>query len=197
MLLRAALHEAGVPVGAGVLDYGTGSGALAIAAARLGAGSVTAVDASWPAILTARVNARRSGVRMRTRHGDSPWSGGPGPYDVVLSNPPYLPCAADEVRLRSRRWDAGVDGRAVLDRLCVATRELLRAGGFALFVQSELTGISKTVELLRDTGLKAAVVRRRRVGLGPVLRARLASAVSDEELVVIRADKPLSRPHRP
>ena len=48
-----------------VLDYGCGSGILAIAAARLGAGSVAGVDIDPLAVEAARSNAERNGVKER------------------------------------------------------------------------------------------------------------------------------------
>lgn len=50
--------------GARVIDYGTGSGILALAAARLGAGRVVAVDSDPQALAAARANARRNGVDL-------------------------------------------------------------------------------------------------------------------------------------
>lgn len=66
-----------------VLDYGCGSGILAIAAAKLGARSVDAVDVDAQAVQTARDNAVRNGVQMRA-FGPDELPG--GTYDLVLSN---------------------------------------------------------------------------------------------------------------
>lgn len=60
--LSAAALERGVRPGADVLDVGTGSGILAIVAARLGAGSVRALDVDADVIAVARENAIRAGV---------------------------------------------------------------------------------------------------------------------------------------
>jgi release factor glutamine methyltransferase len=65
-------------------------------------------------------------------------------------------------------------------------------------VQSGFAGVPQTLDLLRDNGLKAAIVARQSIPFGPVLRQRaayLAHCGADvsggrEELVVIRADKP-------
>src|ERR671933_1581281 len=86
--LRAQLRP-----GATVLDLCTGSGALAVTAARAGAGAVTAVDVSRRSVLTVRLNARLNGVRVRALGGDlfAPVRG--ERFDVIVSNPPYLPSA--------------------------------------------------------------------------------------------------------
>lgn len=73
-----------------VLDLGTGSGILAIAAARAGARHVIASDFDPWAVRTAAENARRNGVsnRMRTLRANGPASrlSVYGPYDLVLAN---------------------------------------------------------------------------------------------------------------
>ncbi|WP_201258978.1 HemK2/MTQ2 family protein methyltransferase [Streptomyces ambofaciens] len=200
-LLTGALSDESLPPAASVLDVGTGTGALAVAAARRGA-RVTAVDVSWRAVCAARVNAARSGVRIRVRHGNlfTPVRG--ETFDLVLANPPYVPAPAGGRRPRgaARAWDAGHDGRMVLDRICREAPALLRPGGVLLLVQSALSDPERTVGHLREAGLKAAVTRRRRIAFGPVVRGRerwlrqrglLSLAENEEELVVVRAEQPV------
>ncbi|MGH2881672.1 MAG: peptide chain release factor N(5)-glutamine methyltransferase, partial [Solirubrobacteraceae bacterium] len=77
-----------------VLDVGTGSGAMAVALARrLPAAHLAAIDLSAPALAIARENAARNGVadRIRFLEGDllAPVRG--ERFDLVVSNPPYVP----------------------------------------------------------------------------------------------------------
>jgi ribosomal protein L11 methyltransferase len=64
--------EANVRGGEEVLDYGCGSGVLAIAAMKLGAGAATGVDIDPAAVAQARENARANGVSVRLVAADTP-----------------------------------------------------------------------------------------------------------------------------
>ncbi|MEV7004512.1 HemK2/MTQ2 family protein methyltransferase [Streptomyces sp. NPDC093982] len=197
-LLIGALRDEPLPHGASVLDVGTGSGALAIEAARRGT-HVTAVDLSWRAVCTARVNARLAGLPVRTRRGNlfAPVRG--QSFDLIMANPPYVP-APDTGRPphgAARSWDAGCDGRLILDRICGEAPDLLRPGGVLLVVHSTLSCPDRTLAHLRGAGLKASVTRRRTIPYGPVLRSRehwlrtrglLPAPEQTEELVVVRAE---------
>ncbi|KAF4406341.1 MULTISPECIES: HemK2/MTQ2 family protein methyltransferase [Streptomyces] len=200
-LLAAALRAEPMAPGARVLDIGTGTGALAVAAARRGA-RVTAVDASLRAVITCRINARLSAVTVRTRRGDLLRPVPDGRYDLILSNPPYVPSplAGPPRRGRARAWEGGHDGRYVLDRICADAPARLRPGGVLLLVQSALSGISPTLDALVRAGLDAEVTERRFVPFGPRLRERVAwlrerglllPGEDKEELVVIRAERAL------
>ncbi|WP_437049661.1 HemK2/MTQ2 family protein methyltransferase [Streptomyces sp. enrichment culture] len=200
-LLAGALSDEPFPAGADVLDVGTGSGALALRAARRG-GRVTAVDLSRRAVCVARLNALLAGLPVRVRRGNlfEPVRG--ESFDLILANPPYVPAPDGGIRPRgaARAWDAGHDGRLVLDRICREGPALLRPGGVLLIVQSALSDPGRTVGHLRGAGLKAAVTRRQRISFGPVLRSRegwlrqrglLSAADNKEELVVVRAELPV------
>jgi release factor glutamine methyltransferase len=198
-LLAEALREEAPPPGARVLDVGTGSGALALEAAQRGA-EVTAVDVSRRAVWTARLNAWLTRLPVHIHRGNLFGPVRDRTYDVILANPPYVPApdAGRGPRGRHRAWDAGHDGRLLLDRICEDAPPLLAPGGVLLIVHSALSDPDRTVALLRAAGLKAAVIRRRWIDFGPVLRSRqdwlrrrgLLSASDDkEELVVIRAER--------
>ncbi len=200
-LLAAALADEPVAPGAEVLDVGTGSGALALTAARRGA-RVTAVDVSRRAVYAARLNALRAGLPVEILRGNlfDPVRG--RSFDLVLANPRTCPPPGAHLPPRgaARAWDAGGDGRLVLDRICHEAPGLLRPGGVLLLVQSALSDPELTVDCLRSAGLKSAVTQRQRIAFGPVLRTRvewlrerglLSPDENDEELVVVRAEQPV------
>lgn len=195
-LLGRAMRREGVADGTDVLDLGTGSGVLAVEAARLG-GRVTAVDISWRALATAWFNSRLNGETVQVRHGDLA-SAVPGHrFDLVVTNPPYVPAPHGVPPAGpARAWDAGADGRVLIDRICDAAPTVLRPTGTLLIVHSHLCGVDDTLARLARTGMHAEVVDRARLPFGRVLRSRLVwlrergLAPDDEpteELVVIRA----------
>jgi release factor glutamine methyltransferase len=157
---------------------------------------VTALDIAPRAVLTARLNAMSRRLPINVVRGDLGAAEQHGPFDVVLSNPPYVPHDGQPL---DPRWDAGPDGRCVLDPLCDALPNLLSPGGFALLVHSEFTGVDATLDRLREVGLGASVVARDRIPFGPVLRSRaqylqetqlMELGAATEEVVVVRADRP-------
>ena len=204
-LLIETMRRCCPPAGMRVADLCTGSGVAAIAAADAGADTVVALDTSHAAITAARANARLAGCLIDARIGS--WSAAVGlePFDLVLCNPPYVPEPAKREPVivgaggPPASFNAGPDGRLILDPLCAAAPALLRRGGTALIVQSEFADVASTVTALQDGGLQVDVVARRTIPFGPVMTARalwledtgrLAPGRRTEELAVIRAVQP-------
>lgn len=205
LLLIDAMTAHAMVEGRSVLDFCAGSGIAAIAAARLGAESVTAIDISRRAVRCTRRNARLVRVRVKACVGTQLDAYERGPYDVVVCNPPYVPAmpgqrddAVPDDAGPSSAWDAGSDGRLILDPLCDSAGELLADNGLLLIVQSEFADPDRSVWMLRHRGLNVDVVMTRRIPFGPVLTARarwmehvglIPLGRREEELVVIRAEK--------
>lgn len=182
--------------GADVLDVCCGSGVLGIAAGLAGARSITAVDVSRRAVATAWLNGRLNGVRVSARRGDLLSPVADQRFDLIVSNPPYLPAAHPSRRPRglARATEAGRDGRSILDRLLEQAPGYLRPGGSLLVVHSSINGVEPSLQRLQRAGLQASVVERRRGGLGPILRARaglleqrglLGPGEREEEVVIV------------
>jgi len=176
--------------GADVLELGTGSGAIAVSAAKAGAGRVTVVDVSRRALATAWLNARINGVRVTPRRGDlfAPVDG--ERYDIVVSNPPYLPSRDIPARGAARAWEGGApDGRSILERICADVPRHLKPGGTVLLVHSSVNGVSRTLAALEDAGLRTSIIVRERGAVGPLLAERMPD-LEEEEIFVVRGRMP-------
>lgn len=198
-LLRDELERSGLAHGHSVLDICTGSGILAIEAALTGAREVVAYDISPAAVACATRNAERTGIAVDVRLGTLEDARRAGPFDVVVSNPPYVPSSAPvEGTGPNRAWDAGADGRVVLDQLCALAPDLVAPGGSMLIVHSEFSDPPQTLRSLTRLGFAARIVASRIVEFGPVMTAYAARLEAagllepgrrEENLVVIRVDR--------
>jgi len=204
-LLIEVMDKTGLACGRRVADLCTGSGVVAVAAAEQGAAQVAAFDISPRAVRFARQQVLAAGADVHVHLGSWARAAEFGPYDLVVCNPPYVPHDAnvDEPDVPShvgpaQAWDAGYDGRMVLDPLCASMRSLLADGGTMLLVQSEFAEPRKTLAALASCGLDAEILAWEWIPFGPVLSARaqwledtgrLEPGRREEELVVIRADK--------
>lgn len=128
---------AAMPGEPGVVDLGTGSGAIALAIkAACPRARVTAVDFSADALAVARANGERLGLPVDWRLGSwfEPLAG--LRFDLVVSNPPYI--AGDDPHLPALRHEPitaltpGGDGLADLHRLVDAAPQHLAPGGWLL-----------------------------------------------------------------
>ena len=136
-LKKAAAQGANPPT---ALDFGTGSGCIAIAiAVQSTAAQVVALDISTAALALARRNAARHAVDSRIEFlaGDG-FAALPdkAKFDLVISNPPYIPTAEiatlePEVRDHDPRpaLDGGTDGLDFYRRLARDAASFLRPGG--------------------------------------------------------------------
>jgi release factor glutamine methyltransferase len=130
------------PANARIADVGTGSGCVSVALARWLPGSViVATDTSDEALAVARRNAERHDVTGRVRFIRADvLAGVKGPFDAIVSNPPYVP-AADIAGLQPEVRDhepaqalaGGEDGLDLIRRLVPEAAAALVPGGWLLF----------------------------------------------------------------
>jgi ribosomal protein L11 methyltransferase len=121
----AALQELDLS-GRSVLDVGTGSGVLAIAAGRLGAATVVAVDVDPLAVAAARENAERNGVTLDVRTGSTETA--PGSFDVVVANLDTDTIVALAADLRDRTRGTLIVSGVSVERAAEAVAALDAAG---------------------------------------------------------------------
>jgi len=165
-----------------VLDVGTGSGAIAVALSHeLPGASVTGFDISPGALQVAAENARRNGVQGRLK-----WIAGDlarlpaGPYDLVVSNPPYIP-KGEMAGLMPEVGGfephlalcGGADGLDCYRHLARQAPGCLRSGGWLLLEVG--AGQDNAVrDLLDRAGLTETFCRADYAGIGRVVGGRLS-----------------------
>lgn len=123
-----------------IIDIGTGSGAIAITLAhKLPDAQVTTIDVSESALAIARENAERNGVanRIRFLQGDLLSPAANEQFDIVVSNPPYVPITdLDTLAVEVREHEpalalfAGNDGLDIYRRLIPGAHASLVPNGF-------------------------------------------------------------------
>ncbi len=131
--------EACVQPGQRVLDMGTGTGILAIAAARLGASEIVAVDNDPNAVVATRHNARTNQVdgRIRAVHGSLAETS--GSYDLVLANilaPVLLNMIAEGLTNRVKRTGTLVLS-GILEEQAEDVRQALENAGMTRIEQRQ------------------------------------------------------------
>ena len=123
-----------------ILDLGTGTGCILLALlAELPNATGLGVDLSPNAVAAAAANAARNGLAGRARFQTGDWGDGlTERFDVVVSNPPYIPSAeiaalAPEVREHDplRALDGGADGLDPYRIIAGQLPSLLSPGGIA------------------------------------------------------------------
>ncbi len=165
-----------------VLDFGTGSGCIAIALAiHAPRSGVWAVDTSKPALAMARANAERHGAESRIQfiHAASLCELDAAlRFDLVISNPPYIPAGEiegldPEVREFDPRQalDGGTDGLKFYSLLAAEARERLKTRGSMMleFGDGQAEAISN---LLSKAGWDIEAVERDLSGRERILVAR-------------------------
>ena len=171
LLARAACAER-LPNGARILELCAGPAFAGIAAARHAGAHLTTVDVSRLAVLNARINARLNHVQIDAVRGDLFRAVGNRRFDLILANPPYVPGPPPPESGMARAWDAGGDGRVILDRICAEAAAHLAPDGVVLLVHSEVCGPESTLAAYEAGGLDVGIVAHERGPLGPLLRER-------------------------
>lgn len=144
-----------------VLDVGTGSGAIALAIAdERPEAVVTGIDASRDALEVARANATRAGLEVELFQWDL-FDGLPeGPFDLVVSNPPYVhPADVEALEPEVREWEprAALVGEGATDAVARAASGVLREGG-AIVLEVATGDARRIASLLGKLGYTEIVV---------------------------------------
>lgn len=163
-LIEAAVDHFGAAPPATLLDLGTGSGALLLAAlSQWPQARGVGIDASPAALAVAQDNAARLGLSSRADFRLGDWAAGvAGPFDLLLINPPYIgvdePLAGDVLRDPPAALFAGADGLAEYRRIAPDLPRLIAPDGMAAIEIGHAQRDSVSA-LLRAQGLAVAVRR--------------------------------------
>ncbi len=167
-----------VPEGGSVLDWGTGSGAVALALADEGPGlRVTALDRSEEALAVARANDAREAVEWVLSDGFAALGG--RRFDLVVANPPYLSpqdLAAAPPELRFEPEGALVSGPSGVEAIAAIAEQApahLEPGGWVLMEVGDGQA-DRARALLAGAGLADAAHRDDLAGVARVVGARRA-----------------------
>jgi len=157
-LVELALERLSPGAPARVLELGTGSGAIAIALASERPGlAIVATDVSEAALALARRNARdhRAGIEFVL----SDWFDAlpPGQFDLIVSNPPYVPAEDAHLERGDLRFEprlalvGGEDGLTCVRTIAKQARERLRSGGW-LVLEHGYDQRDRCIEVFRELG---------------------------------------------
>ncbi len=167
-----------------LMEVGTGGGAIAIALAKeLKGCCILAEDISWRAILIAKENARNHGVlgNIRFLAGDlfSPLKEGKSRFDLILSNPPYIPSATIGTLVREIAGfeprvalDGGPDGLEFFREIVMGAGIFLRDGGWLMLELGKGQG-EAVAGMIRNVGFfESPCIIKDHSGVDRVIRAR-------------------------
>jgi release factor glutamine methyltransferase len=158
-----------------VLDVGTGSGAIALALADEHEGAhVTAIDVSVEALELARANAERTGLAIELREHDLRDGLPEGPWDLVVSNPPYVePAELDTLMPDVREYEPHVAlvGEGATEAVARSAYAVLRPGAW-LVLEIGHGQAAQTLALLAGLGYGETVATKDLAGRERVVEGR-------------------------
>ena len=168
-----------------IIDVGTGSGALAVTLAKhLPRARLVATDISPAALAVARENAARHGVAERIEFLECDLLSAPqaaGPWDVIVSNPPYVrddefDALPRDVRLHEPKAAlvAGPTGVEVVARLAADAVGALAAGGWLVVEIGPVVAAAAERALAAVPGLVPGPTLADMAGLPRIVQARKA-----------------------
>jgi release factor glutamine methyltransferase len=183
------LHPSAEPKGPRlrIVDVGTGSGAIAVTLAatlakRLQQAEFVATDISSAALSVARENAQRHGVADQIEFVECDLLDDPrvaGPWDVIVSNPPYIredefDALPRDVRLHEPRTAlvAGPTGVEVIARLVAAAAQKLAPGGWLVMEVGPATASAAEAIVVAESELVLEPTLKDMAGLPRIVQAR-------------------------
>ena len=142
------------------VEIGTGSGILALCAAKAGAASVLALDINPAAVKSAAANAKANGLETQVRAALSDlFSSVPAEekFDVIIASPPSF--AGEPLSIADRAWHAGPEYRDIAPLFQQARQRMTDEGSMYLLLSSD-SDLKFLQGLIEQAGLAFSVVAR-------------------------------------
>lgn len=139
-----------------VIDIGTGSGILALAAKKYGAKEVLAVDINDDAVKNVKklgIDAVKSNLFSKVK----------GKFDLIVFNPPYLPFDREEDKDSALATTGGKKGDETIIKFLKQSANHLEKNGVILFLLSSLTPKDKIKKLLFELNFSYDVVSKKKI----------------------------------
>ncbi len=154
---KSLIQNLRIKKGDTVLDLGTGSGVIAINAAKLGAKKVVAVDINPAAVRCARENARLHGVgkivEVRLSRGFQKIKSNEL-FDVIASNPPFNDHKARDF-VEASMYDKGL---TLYREILAKAKKHLKKNGRIYLAQANFGKVKKQMSLARRAGYKSRLL---------------------------------------
>ena len=164
-----------------VADVGTGTGILALAAARAGASEVVALDINPAAVRAAEQNAARNHLaeRIVAVQSDLLAALPPRPtFDVIISDPPPFP--GEPRDMADRAWHAGPGYRDVVNLFAQAKSRLV-PGGVMYLSLSHHSDLKLLGKLIADGGFQSRLAAEHSIWIDRLLLFELRQAAANEQ----------------
>jgi len=148
--------------GKSVVEVGTGSGVLALSAAKAGAASVLALDINPAAVEAAQLNAERNGLKQVTARESDLFSAVPAStqFDVIISSPPSF--SGEPRDTADRAWHAGPGYRDIAPLFTQAAPRLTADGCMYLLLSSD-TNLALFGSLIAQAGFVSERIATRSI----------------------------------
>ena len=164
-----------------VLDLGTGSGAIALAVAHASSNTlITATDQFSDALAIAQANAKQLGLESRVRFMQGSWYEALGdntPFDVILSNPPYIANQDPHLTQGDLRFEPlcaltdNATGLSCLEEIIQGAVDHLKPLGL-IAVEHGFDQSEAVVDLMKTVGMREIQIHQDLAGHNRVVSAR-------------------------
>jgi release factor glutamine methyltransferase len=159
------------------LEIGTGTGIIALHVCHHFK-TFTGIDINPWAVELAKKNAHYNHIDITFFTSDL-FSQIYKPYDAIIFNPPYVP-ADEDITLENLSYHGGEDGRRIIDQFLSQFPAYLNPGGKVYLLQSSLSNIEETLNILTDMKFTATIIARKHLFFEELVVFRIQEESHDQ-----------------